>query len=190
MLFYYPTTRWDYRAKLLEKIDGIFGRLESISRENKDLEQLEFHDMFREGVISPHCYYTAKYRYKNLILETGTLLDSHIGSSCWCTISAPKKEFCMKYKGEEATESNPLPEDAEKDYDNMKLFHRETDEYETVCEMSVQETKGFKYRWETFCDCREEIERLLFPEIYEEYDKSLERFRKELEGVSSEEEQS
>lgn len=46
MLFYYPTTRWDYRTKLLEKIDGIFGRLESISRENKDLEQLEFHDMF------------------------------------------------------------------------------------------------------------------------------------------------
>ena len=33
----------------------------------------------------------------------------------------------MKYKGEEVTESNPLPEDAEKDYDNMEWFHRETD---------------------------------------------------------------
>ena len=143
MLFYYPTTKLKYREKLLSKLDGIFGRLQSISKKNKNLEQLEFHDMFKEGVISPHCYYTAKYKYKNLILETGTLFDSHIGSSCWCTISAPKVEMYMTYKGVEVTDDNPLSEEAKEDYDNMTFDNRETDEYETVCTMRVQETNGF-----------------------------------------------
>lgn len=177
MLIFYPTTRGKYREKLLSKLDGIFYELESISKENKDLEQLEFHDMLKEGVISPHCYYTAKYKYKNLILETGTLFDSHIGSSCWCTILAPKKEFCMRYKGVEITDTNPLPEESKEDYENMEFFHRETEEYETVCTMSVQETNGFEYKWDVFCKLREEIERILFPEIYEDYDKELNEIR-------------
>lgn len=180
MVAYFPTTGWKYREKVLSKLDGIFERLQSISKENNELEQLEFHDMLSEGVISPHCYYTAKYKYKNLILDTGKLYDSHIGSSCWCNISAPKKEMYMTYKGIEVTEKNPLPQGAEEDYDNMDWFHRETGEYEIVCEMCVQDTNGFNYRWKTFCEYRAEIEKLLFPEIYEEDDKFCEKIKKQL----------
>lgn len=181
MLFFYPTTQWEYREKVLNELSGIFGKLESISKENNELEQIEFHDMFREGVISPHSYYTAKYRYKNLFIDTGTLFDSHIGSSCWCTISAPKKGMYMLYKGVEITDENPLPEDAEEDYDNMTFGNRETKEYEDICNMNIQETMGFEYKWKSaFCEYREELERLLFPQIYEEYDKRIEEIGKHI----------
>lgn len=146
MMCFYPTTRWKYREKLLNQLNGVFSRLESISKENKYLEQIEFHDMLSEGVISPHCYYIAKYKYKNLIIDTGTLLDSHIGSSSWCTISAPKKEMYILYQGVEITDENPLPEGAEEDYDNMTFGNRETEEYEDICNMNIQETMGFKYK--------------------------------------------
>lgn len=181
MMCFYPTTQWKYREKLLNQLDGIFSRLKSISKENKDLEQIEFHDMLREGVISPHSYYTAKYRYKNLFIDTGTLFDSHIGSSCWCTISAPKREMYMLYKGIEITDENPLPEDTEEDYDNMTFDNRETEEYEDICTMNIQETMGFEYKWKSaFSEYREELERLLFPEIYDEYDKDIEEIRKQI----------
>ena len=76
----------------------------------------------------------------------------------------------MTYDGIEITNENPLPKEAKGDFKNIEYFRKELDEYEVVCEMSIQETKGFKYEWE-LCEYREEIERLLFPEIYRKYDK-------------------
>lgn len=172
MIKFYPTTSIK-RENVLSGIDDIFQRLKIISEERTELEQLEFHDMLKEGFISPHCYYTAKYKYKNLILDTGTLFDSHIGASRWCTISAPKKEMYMLYKGVEVTDIDQLPSSAKEDYKNMEYSIREIDEYEIVCEMRVQDTNGFQYEWKQICEYREEIERLLFPEIYDSYDKAI-----------------
>lgn len=154
-------------SKLLSKIDGIFWVLEDVSKKDNELEQVEYHDMLQEGVISPHSYYTAKYKYKDLIISTSTLYDSHIGSSSRCTIYAPIKETHMKYKGREITDEDQLTETESKDWDNMEFYNTNTDEYEMVCEMSTQAMLGFKYEWVTFNEYREEIERLLFPEIFE-----------------------
>ena len=154
--------------KLLNKIDGIFWVLEDVSKKDNELEQIEYHDMLREGIISPHSYYTAKYKYKDLIISTSTLYDSHIGRSSRCTIYAPIKEQHMKYKGREITEESQLTDEENRDWANMEFYTVDTDGYETVCEMRTQDTLGFKYEWMTFDEHRDEIERLLFPEIFEE----------------------
>lgn len=170
LLHLYRATFNRENENILNCIYNIFDRLKEISETNENMEQLEFYDMLKYGIISPHCYYTAKYKYKNIIFDTGSFYDSHIGSSRWCTISVPKKEWCMTYDGIEITNENPLPKEAKGDFKNIEYFRKELDEYEVVCEMSIQETKGFKYEWE-LCEYREEIERLLFPEIYRKYDK-------------------
>ena len=166
--FYQTTFDNNNRCTLLKNIDNIFYILEAVSKKDNELEQIEYHDMLQEGVISPHCYYTAKYKYKDLVISTSTLLDSHIGNSSRCTIYAPIKEQHMKYKGREITEESQLTDEESRDWANMEFYTVNTDGYETVCEMSTQDTLGFKYEWMTFDEHRDEIERLLFPEIFEE----------------------
>lgn len=169
MLAFYPTTCGN-TEKTLEYISNIFYRLKYLSKDNKELELIEYHDMFfDEGYISPHDYYEAKYKYKNCVFETGTFFDSHMGKCVWCNIFELKKDFVVFYKGVE-TDYSLLTEEQKKDYKNITFSQKENNEYQRIASISVHETVGFEYKWTSFCEYREEIERLLFPEIYKKND--------------------
>lgn len=137
---YYPTAEFSNIEKVLKGIQNVFDRLKRISENNENLKLLEYHNMYDEGVISPGCYFTAKYKYKDIFIKTGTLIDCTNSHCCWCEIS--------NYEEDVNISAN-------------------------ICVMRIQGTEGFMYLWEPLCEYREEIERLIFPDIYEEYDKKV-----------------
>lgn len=93
-MYYSLTSEYGNTDELLKGIKNVFTRLKEISKNNDDLKLLEYHDMNKEGYVSPHDYHKAKYQYKDMLIETGTCFNSFSGRSVSCDIFAEYGIIC------------------------------------------------------------------------------------------------